>query len=259
MTKRLTEPEQRAISRLVIEVGQRLLQHGAESKLVSDVSIRLGRALGLDSVELSLSASSLVVTTLSHGHCITTARRSPDRGINMKVVTDIQRTVILAEKGFLDALAVRKRLSRIKPFRYPPWLVVAMIGLSCAAFSRLAGGDAVVFALTFVASATGMRVRQLIAHRHFNPFLTFAVTAMVTTLLSSTGTIMGWGNEPFLIMASSVLMLVPGYPFINAVSDMMKGFVDMGIARWTMASLLTLATAMGIVGAMNLVDAWGWL
>ncbi len=88
----------------------------------------------------------------------------------MNVVTDIQRTVILAEKGFLDALAVRKRLSRIKPFRYPPWLVVGMIGLSCAAFSRLAGGDAVVFALTFIASATGMRVRQLIAHRHFNPF-----------------------------------------------------------------------------------------
>ncbi len=177
----------------------------------------------------------------------------------MNVVTDIQRTVILAEKGFLDALAVRKRLSRIKPFRYPPWLVVGMIGLSCAAFSRLAGGDAVVFALTFIASATGMRVRQLIAHRHFNPFLTFAVTAMVTTLLSSTGTIMRWGNDPFLIMASSVLMLVPGYPFINAVSDMMKGFVDMGMARWTMASLLTLATALGIVGAMNLVDAWGWL
>lgn len=259
MGKRLTEPEQRAISRLVIEVGQRLLQHGAESKLVSDVSIRLGRALGLDSVELALSASSLVVTTLSQGHCITTARRCPDRGINMKVVTDIQRTVILAEKGILDALAVRKRLSRIEPFRYPPWLVVGMIGLSCAAFSRLAGGDAVVFALTFMASATGMRVRQLIAHRHFNPLLTFAVTAMVTTLMSSVGTIMHWGNEPFLIMASSVLMLVPGYPLINAVSDMVKGFVDMGIARWTIASLLTLATALGIVGAMSLVGAWGWL
>jgi len=60
-------------------------------------------------------------------------------------------------------------------------------------------------------------------------------------------------------MASSVLMLVPGFPLINAVSDMVKGFSNMGIARWTMASLLTLSTSAGIVAAMNVLGVWGWL
>ena len=54
-------------------------------------------------------------------------------------------------------------------------------------------------------------------------------------------------------------MLVPGFPLINAVADMLKGYINMGIARFVMASLLTLATCLGIVAAMSLVGVWGWV
>ncbi|MDW3189456.1 threonine/serine exporter family protein, partial [Vibrio sp. Vb0932] len=59
-------------------------------------------------------------------------------------------------------------------------------------------------------------------------------------------------------MASSVLMLVPGFPLINSVADMLKGHINMGIARFVMASLLTLATCLGIVAAMSVTGIWGW-
>ncbi|GAM76855.1 putative membrane protein [Vibrio ishigakensis] len=39
-------------------------------------------------------------------------------------------------------------------------------------------------------------------------------------------------------MASSVLMLVPGFPLINSVADVLKGYINMGIARFVMASFL---------------------
>lgn len=55
-------------------------------------------------------------------------------------------------------------------------------------------------------------------------------------------------------MAASVLLLVPGFPLINAVADMFKGHVNTGLARWMMASLLTLATCIGVVIAMAI---WG--
>ncbi|MGF1681996.1 threonine/serine ThrE exporter family protein [Photobacterium minamisatsumaniensis] len=255
----LPELIQREISRLSVLAGQRLLQHGAESTLVMDVARRLGLALGAESVEVSLSASSMVLTTLSHGRCITTTRRCQDRGINMQVVTEIQRVCIMAERGMLDIDGVHQRLEKIKPLRYNRYLVIFMIGLSCASFSRLAGGDWPVFLLTFFASSIGMFVRQEIAHRHFNPLLNFGITAFVTTLIAGLGQVYQIGETPFLAMASSVLMLVPGFPLINAISDMVKGFVNMGIARWTMATLLTLATSMGIVGAMNILGVWGWL
>ncbi|WP_234495196.1 threonine/serine exporter family protein [Vibrio maritimus] len=252
-------PNQRAVSRLIAQAGQMLLAHGAESTLVGHITHRIGKAAGMDEIEVSLSASSLVVTTVYKEHCVTTARRSPDRGLNMRVVTQIQRICIMMEKGILDYQLAQKKIDQISPERYNRWLVVVMIGLSCAAFSRLAGGDWAVFAMTFLASACGMIVRQEFGHRHFNPLLNFAITAFVTTLISAQAVIYGIGAQPQLVMASSVLMLVPGFPLINSVADMIKGYVNMGIARFVMASLLTLATCLGIVGAMSITNVLGWV
>lgn len=252
------ELQQRAISRLVAQAGQMLLAHGAESTLVGDIMRRIGVACGVSEVEVALSANALVVTTVLNGHCITTTRSCVDRGINMKAVTEIQRICIMIEKGILDAHMAQKKLNAISPERYNRWLVVVMIGLSCASFARLAGGDWAVFAMTFIASSCGMVVRQEIGHRHFNPLLNFAATAFVTTLISAQAVIFEVGNLPTVVMASSVLMLVPGFPLINAVADMLKGHINMGIARFVMASLLTLATSLGIVAAMSVTGIWGW-
>ncbi|MDB1122269.1 threonine/serine exporter family protein [Vibrio algarum] len=253
------EDKQRAISRLVAQAGQMLLAHGAESTLVGDIMRRMGIASGADEVEVSLSANSIVVTTFIQERCMTTTRRAPDRGINMRVVTQIQRICIMMEKGVLNYSFAQERLNKISPARYNRWIVVLMIGLSCASFSHLAGGDWSIFAMTFLASATGMIVRQEIGHRHFNPLINFAVTAFVTTLISAQAMILDIGNDPFIAMASSVLMLVPGFPLINSVADMVKGYINIGIARFVMGSLLTLATCLGIVGAMTVVGVWGWV
>lgn len=243
---------------MIAQAGQMLLAHGAESTLVGDIMRRMGAACGMSEVEVSLSASSLVLTTVYDGHCITTARRCPDRGINMRVVTQVQRICIMMEKGILDYSLAQKKLNQISPERYNRWLVVVMIALSCAAFARLAGGDWTVFTMTFIASAAGMIVRQEIGHRQFNPLVNFTVTSFVTSIISAQAIIYQLGNKPTIVMASSVLMLVPGFPLINAVADMLKGYINMGIARFVMASLLTLATSLGIVAAMSVTGVWGW-
>ncbi|MEZ8105608.1 MULTISPECIES: threonine/serine exporter family protein [Vibrio] len=251
--------KQRATSRLIAQAGQMLLAHGAESALVGDIMRRIGLASGMDEVEVALSANSLVVTTMMDDHCITTTRSCPDRGINMRAVTQIQRICIMLEKGIVDYSLAQKKLNEISPERYNRWLVVLMIGLSCASFSHLAGGDWSVFAMTFLASSSGMIVRQEIGHRHFNPLMNFAATAFVTSAISAQAVLYNIGNLPEIVMASSVLMLVPGFPLINAVADMLKGHINMGIARFVMASLLTLATSLGIVAAMSLTGVWGWV
>src|SRR5690554_3125300 len=120
--------KQRAVSRLIAQAGQMLQAHGAESTLIGDIMRRMGLASGMSEVEISLSASSLVVTTVYQQHCITTARRCADRGINMRVVTQIQRICILMEKGLLDHKMAQDRLNQITPERYNRWLVVVMIG-----------------------------------------------------------------------------------------------------------------------------------
>ncbi len=63
---------------------------------------RLGLALGVDSVECALTPNAIILTTLAQDHCITTVRKNQDKGINMQVVTEVQRIVITAERKIYD-------------------------------------------------------------------------------------------------------------------------------------------------------------
>jgi uncharacterized membrane protein YjjP (DUF1212 family) len=246
-----SEPEQREITRLCIETGLLLLQHGAESALVESVTRRLGLALGVERVEVAIMANALTITSLSEDHCITTVRRNEDRGINMHVVTEAQRAVLAVEAGELDLAGFRQRLKSIRPLRYPRWLVALLIGLSCACFARLARADLPGCALTFVASTVAMVVRQWLAARHFNPLVTFFAAAFVATSVAGQGLIYKIGDDPKLAMASCVLLLVPGFPMINSIADMVKGYINTGLARGVMALLLGGATSAGIMLAMT--------
>jgi uncharacterized membrane protein YjjP (DUF1212 family) len=85
------------------------------------------------------------------------------------------------------------------------------------------------------------------------------VTAFVATSVAAQGLIYAVGETPKVAMAASCLLLVPGVPLINGVSDMVKGYVNTGISRLTMAVLLTLSTCTGIVLAMSVWKVWAWL
>ncbi|SQD07025.1 structural protein [Escherichia coli] len=201
--------QQRAVTRLCIQCGLFLLQHGAESALVDELSSRLGRALGMDSVESSISSNAIVLTTIKDGQCLTSTRKNHDRGINMHVVTEVQHIVILAEHHLLDYKGVEKRFSQIQPLRYPRWLVALMVGLSCACFCKLNKGGWDGAVITFFASTAAMYIRQLLAQRHLHPQINFCLTAFAATTIS--GLLLQlptFSNTPTIAMAASVLLLV---------------------------------------------------
>ncbi len=246
-------------TRLCIQCGLFLLQHGAESALVDELSSRLGRALGMDSVESSISSNAIVLTTIKDGQCLTSTRKNHDRGINMHVVTEVQHIVILAEHHLLDYKGVEKRFSQIQPLRYPRWLVLNGWPF-CACFCKLnkGGWDGAVIHL--LASTAAMYIRQLLAQRHLHPQISFCLTAFAATTIS--GLLCNFplsAIPPTIAMAASVLLLVPGFPLINAVADMFKGHINTGLARWAIASLLTLATCVGVVMALTIWGLRGWV
>jgi len=255
----LTISDQHDITQLCLTTGLLLLQHGAESALVESVPTRLGQSLGVETTELMILPNSLSVTTVHAGHAVTLVRRSVDRGINMHLVTEAQRAMLAVEAKQVDREGFRQRIQSIVPWRYPRWMVALAIGVSCASFARLAGADLVTCLLTVVASTVAMATRQILVAMHFNPLVNFFITAFVATSIASQGLIYGWGVSPKLAMAACVLLLVPGYPMINAVSDLVKGHYHTGMARAVMTMLLGGATAGGILLAMTVWRVWGWL
>lgn len=258
-TPPLPPPQPIDLAPLCAETALRLLQHGAESALVESLARRIGLALGGERVEVALMANAVTVTVRISGRSKTTVRRNEDRGINMYLVMEVQRLVLEAEAGRLDRVQYRERLLGLTPVHHPRWLVALAVGLSCACFARLSASDWAGCGLVAIASSVAMVVRQQLAQRHFSPLVVFFVTAFVATSLTATGFAYELSQTPKAAMAASVLLLVPGYPLINSVSDMVKGYINTGISRGMLALLLSAATCLGIVAAMSIWGVWGWI
>jgi uncharacterized membrane protein YjjP (DUF1212 family) len=255
----LTYEELRDIIDLALWAGQLLLQHGAETDRIEEIVHRLGTGLGCDWMDILVSPNAIVVTTVSGAEFRTKIRRVVNLGVNFGIVAEVTNLCRRVSAGELDRAAVRTELERIStmPCFYNRWLAVLMVGLSCAAFSRLFGGDWYVFGVTFVAAATAMSVRQELTHRHFNGLLIVVGTAFVATLLASSATFLRLSSQPQLALIASVLLLVPGVHLINAVEDLLKGHLVTGLVRGMLGVLVTLGIALGLVLAMNLVGITG--
>jgi uncharacterized membrane protein YjjP (DUF1212 family) len=210
-------------------------------------------------MDVFVSANALVVTTDSGDEFRTRTRRIVDKGVNMTVVSAINRLSRRIESGELDRFTVRSELERISatPRHYNRWLVVGMVGLSCASFCRLFGADWSVCGVTLLAAAVAMFVRQELTHHSLNTLLVVATTAFVAGLIASSATWLQLGERPHLAMAASVLLLVPGVPMINALEDLIKGHPVVGMARGVTAALIALSIALGLVLAMSLTGVSG--
>ncbi len=258
--EKLTYEEQTKITRAIIKAAVLMLEFGAESKLIELTAQRLGIALGVDSVEMSLIPSAIVLTTLSNNQTqsVTTTRRAHHKPINMSIVCDVQKMCYDLEKKKKDVDFVFKALKEIQPNYYNRWLVVFMVGLSCASFAYLYGADWQAFVITFIASAIAMFVRQELARKKFVMIITFIVTAFVATSIAALSYIYNLSSTPNIALSASVVLLAPGFPFVNSVLDAVKGYLAMGWGRWMQAVLLTVATSIGIILAFAVLNLKGW-
>ncbi|WP_072679931.1 threonine/serine exporter ThrE family protein [Arcobacter sp. LA11] len=257
---KLTYEEQTKITRAIIKAAVLMLEFGAESTLIETTAQRLGKALGVDSVEVSLIPSAIVLSTLSKNQTqsVTTTRRAHHKPINMSIVCDVQKMCHDVEKLKYNVDFVFKTIKEIQPNYYNRWLVVIMVGLSCASFAYLYGADWQAFLTTFVASSVAMFTRQELARKKFVMIITFGVTAFVATVIAGLSQIYHFSSTPNIALSSSVILLAPGFPFVNSVLDAVKGYLAMGWGRWMQAVLLTIATSIGIILAFALLNLEGW-
>lgn len=251
--EKLSYQEQTIITRGIIKSAVLMSEYGAESILIEQTAQRLGKALGANSVELSLIPSAIVLTTLYNDQSVTTTRRVHHKPINMSIVCEIQKIVLKMEKNDHDINYLYTILKNIEPNYYNRWLVVIMVGLACSSFAYLQGGDLLSLVTTFAASSIAMFTRQELAKRRFVMIITFGITAFVATLIAGISKMYGFSSTPNIALAASILLLAPGFAFVNSFLDSFKGYMMMGWGRWMEGSILTLATSVGVIFAIALL------
>ncbi|HLU09529.1 MAG TPA: threonine/serine exporter family protein [Oceanobacillus sp.] len=244
---------------LALWAGQLLLQNGAESQQVEETVHRLGTGLGCDWMDILVSPNAIVITAISNGEFRTKVRRVVNIGVDMRILVEVSTLVSRVIDGELDRHQLRAELERVSTLKpcYNRWVVAVMVGIACASFSRLFGGDAVIFAVTFLAATVAMLLRQELHKQRLNPFLTVIITAFVGSCIASIVPLFNLSDQPQLSLISTVLLLIPGVPLINAVQDLLKGSMLTGIARGVTGAAISASIALGLLLAMSLLRVSG--
>lgn len=241
--------ELRDVIALSLWAGQMLLQNGADTRRVEETVHRMGTALGCDWLDIVVMPDAIIASTVNNSEFRTKVRRAPGHGVDMQKIAEISELSYCATRGELDRFIVRSELRRIDqlPRNYNRWLVVFGVGLACASFSRLFGGDMSVFIVTFFASSIAMFVRQELHKRYFNSLMIVVVTAFIAGSLGSIASLLHVSPDPTIAITASVLLLVPGVPLINAAEDLLNGHMLTGVLRGLSGLLIVLSIALGLV------------
>lgn len=185
---------------------------------------------------------------------ITLFGRVAHYGVHLATVAAISQLSWQVSDQPISISELRERLYTIKLMpHYSRWQIIPMIGLACGALARLSHAPWSVVVVAALAAATALWLRMWLQRHKFNGLLVVLFAALFATLVGSSATLLHVGDNSHLAIAASVLFLIPGVPLINAVIDMINGYMTMGIGRGAAGIAISMALAGGMLTGMQWV------
>lgn len=241
----------------LIEFGGLMLRTGTEAFRVRQRMRELARAMGIDALALHVLLGSIEVTVRRGDAHVTLVGEVGPLGIDARRLGDLERLARGAQPG-LTAAELRDKLKAIaaKPPVFPIAVTAIAVGIASGAFSYLNEGGAYEIGAAFAGGAVGQFLRSLLFRRHLNQFAVTAICAvlasgvycLIMAALAGAGLAVPSHGAGFI---SSSLFLVPGFPLIAGMLDMLQHQTVAAIARLAYGTtvLLSAAFALSLVAA----------
>lgn len=170
-------------------------------------------------------------------------------GINFFAITELSRLswrVVEEELCVTDGMLALQEIASKK--RHSVVLVALMAGLANASFCRLFEGDYWAMLFVFLATVCGFYMKHKLINAYgIDSRIAVVCVACISAVISCGTSIYELGSTPDIALATSVLYLVPGIPYINAFSDFIGGHYICAIS-WLFSALeITACLGVGLV------------
>ncbi|HEX5747836.1 MAG TPA: threonine/serine exporter family protein [Archangium sp.] len=241
---------------MALRAGQVMVESGANAARVEEAIIRFGNALGADRMDVFVTPGGIVVSALAREQHRTRVVRVVKTGIDLNRVAAITRLAERAHHGALSRAQLRTELEHIasQPRLYGHLTTVLSVGMACAAFALLFGGNALEVLTAGAAAGVGQALRELLVRLRFGRLAMTFLVAVVASALALVGSRLLEVPAPGLAMAASVLLLVPGVLMVSSIVDLFRGNTLSGMVRATSAVLI-IATIAGGLFVVLLISA----
>ena len=229
--------------------GEIMLRAGAETYRVEDTILRILKTSGFDRCDVFVVSTGIMVTLSdSTIDAISQVRRIGERQTdlgNIYYVNDISRKLCNGEIELETANQKLNDLSEV--VRYPEWLVYICMIIAAPGFAILLGAS---FLECLLAMGNGLFImisnimsKRIRVNRFVSNMLVCAVMAISSSCLVS---LLHLNAEMELIIAGSIMPLLPGVALTNGIRDTLQGDYVSGAARLVEAFVTAASLAVGI-------------
>jgi uncharacterized membrane protein YjjP (DUF1212 family) len=236
----------------LLRFGVAMLRAGNTAARTHEWIEVVSRKLAFQVVSVSLSLDSITVTLRRSSDWITVMREVGPPAVNVLRIGRLEELATTIESGSAPR-EILEKLAKIESDRstYSAWLIVAAVGAASSGFAFINGAAAFELIAAGVAGAIGQWFRMRLSRSRYNQFGVAALTALTASgvyvllaaLLQSAG--FAIANFPAGFMAS-VLFLVPGFPLVAGLFDLLQYKTVAGVSRLAYGTMLLLAVALGL-------------
>lgn len=240
------------VCQFIEEYATAMLSAGATTSRIERCVERISRRYNVVA-ELSLLPSRILLTVwdLSHCHNYSLVGYTHKNGINLQTVTSLSRLSF-------DNVPVENACEQMRAIvscpRLDKRIVMLLTALANLSFCRFFGGDMYAMVVVFVATFVGNAYKNYMTEWHWDVRFATIVSSYISAMVGSSCFIAGLGSTPETALGASVLWLVPGIRFINAVSDMANGHYVVSQSRLTDAVITTICLSLGLCLALVTLD-----
>lgn len=240
-------------SRVVLRLGQMLLAAGAGSYRVKASMRTCAEAVGIEKHHAQVTFTEVVATAYANGTFRTELAEQRLLGVNAdridritNYLATIEGTQVLVE----DVDKALDEIERVKPLY--GWLANALAsGLACAAFAFLNAGGWVECSVVAIAAFIGQFLRRQMLKRHMNHFGVWMVCGGVAASVYILCVYLAqkfMGIEPThqAGFISALLFLVPGFPLVTGIIDLVRHDFAGGIQRIVYVAMLVVSAGVAV-------------
>ena len=240
-------------SRVVLRLGQMLLAAGAGSYRVKASMRTCAEAVGIEKHHAQVTFTEVVATAYANGTFRTELAEQRLLGVNAdridritNYLASIEGTQVLVE----DVDKALDEIERVKPLY--GWLANALAsGLACAAFAFLNAGGWVECSVVAIAAFIGQFLRRQMLKRHMNHFGVWMVCGGVAASVYILCVYLAqkyMGIEPThqAGFISALLFLVPGFPLVTGIIDLVRHDFAGGIQRIVYVAMLVVSAGVAV-------------
>ena len=249
-------------SRVVLRLGQMLLAAGAGSYRVKASMRTCAEAVGIEKHHAQVTFTEVVATAYANGTFRTELAEQRLLGVNAdridritNYLASIEGTQVLVE----DVDKALDEIERVKPLY--GWLANALAsGLACAAFAFLNAGGWVECSVVAIAAFVGQFLRRQMLKRHMNHFGVWMVCGGIAASAYILCVYLAqkyMGIEPThqAGFISALLFLVPGFPLVTGIIDLVRHDFAGGIQRIVYVAMLVVSAGVAV---WSISEAFNW-